>query len=185
MSKEVLSDLKSRMKKTEESFSYELAGIRAGRANASMLDRVTVDYYGIETPLNQLAQITVPEARVLMITPYDKSSLGNIEQGINKSDIQIPPANDGNVIRLVIPALTEERRKEIAKRVGEEQENAKISVRNIRRDGMDQVKKEEKNGDISEDELSQYENEIQKLTDSSIEEINRLADEKEAEILNN
>jgi len=185
MSKEVLRDLKSRMKKTEESFSYELAGIRAGRANASMLDRVTVEYYGIETPLNQLAQITVPEARVLMITPYDKSSLGNIEQGINKSDIQIPPANDGDVIRLVIPALTEERRKEIAKRVGEEQENAKISVRNIRRDGMDQVKKEEKNGDISEDELKQYEDEIQKLTDSSIEEINRLADEKEAEILNN
>lgn len=185
MSEQVLRDVKSRMKKAEQSFSYELGGIRAGRANASLLDRVTVDYYGMETPLNQLAQINVPEARVLMITPYDKSSLGNIEQAINKSDIGIPPANDGSVIRLVIPALTEERRKEIAKRVGEEQENAKISVRNIRRDGIDEVKKEEKNSDISEDELKKYENDIQKITDASIDAIEKLAEEKEAEILNN
>lgn len=185
MSEQVLRDVKSRMKKAEQSFSYELSGIRAGRANASLLDRVNVDYYGVETPLNQLAQINVPEARVLMITPYDKNSLENIEKAINKSDIGIPPANDGNVIRLVIPALTEERRKEIAKRVGEEQETAKISVRNIRREGMDEVKKEEKNGDISEDELEKYENDIQKLTDASVDAIEKLADEKEAEILNN
>lgn len=185
MSEQVLNNTRERMKKTEQSFIYELGGIRAGRASASLLDRVTVEYYGAETPLNQLAQISIPEARVLMITPYDKSSLENIEKGINKADLGIPPVNDGNVIRLVIPPLTEERRKEIAKKVGGEAENAKISIRNIRRDAIDQVKKSTKAGDISEDDQRQFENEIQKLTDQSTAEIDRLAKEKEEEILDN
>lgn len=183
MSDTVISETKSRMKKAEQTFVHELGGIRAGRANASLLDRINVIYYGAETPLNQLAQITVPEARQLLITPYDKSALGEIEKAINKSDIGIPPANDGNVIRLIVPALTEERRKEIAKQVGKESENAKIAIRNIRRDGIDEAKKLEKAGELTEDDLRDYEKDIQELTDASVAEIDRLAEEKEKEIL--
>jgi len=185
MSKKVLKDVEADMKKAEQNFVYELGGIRAGRANASLLDRVTVNYYGADTPLNQLAQISVPEARVLMISPYDKNSLGDIEKAIQIADLGIVPQNDGNVIRLTIPALTQERRKEIAKKIGEEQENAKIAVRNIRREGIDEIKKEEKAGDISEDEQRKFEKDIQKITDASVEAIDKLASEKEQEILNN
>lgn len=183
MSEAVLRETQSRMKKAEQALVRELGGIRAGRANASLLDRINVLYYGAETPLNQLAQISIPEARVLLITPYDKSALGEIEKSINQSDIGIAPANDGNVIRLVVPALTEERRKEIAKQVGKESENAKIAVRNIRRDGMDQVKKLEKASELTKDDLRYYEDEIQKLTDASVVAIDKLAEQKEKEIL--
>ncbi|QTJ41466.1 ribosome recycling factor [Dolosigranulum pigrum] len=185
MTDQLLKDLKQRMKKAEESLEYELGGIRAGRANASLVDRITVNYYGADTPLNQMANISVPEARVLLISPYDKSTLGDIETAIQKSDIGIPPSNDGDVIRLVIPALTEERRKEIAKRVGQEEENAKIAIRNIRRDGMDSVKKSEKNGDISEDERHRLEDDIQKLTDEYTKRADKAARVKEDEILGN
>jgi ribosome recycling factor len=185
MTDQLLKDLKQRMKKAEESLEYELGGIRAGRANASLVDRITVNYYGADTPLNQMANISVPEARVLLISPYDKSTLGDIETAIQKSDIGIPPSNDGDVIRLVIPALTEERRKEIAKRVGQEEENAKIAIRNIRRDGMDSVKKSEKNGDISEDERHRLEDDIQKLTDEFTKRADKAARVKEDEILGN
>lgn len=185
MSNELMRDLESKMKKSIDSLVYQLGGIRAGRANASLVERVIVNYYGADTPLNQLAQISIPEARVLLISPYDKSSLGDIEKAIQKSDIGIPPANDGDVIRLVVPALTEERRKEIAKRVGDEEENAKISIRNIRRDGMDALKKNEKNNEISEDERRRFEKEVQDLTDKYIAKIEELAREKEEEILDN
>ncbi|HAJ69865.1 MAG: ribosome recycling factor [Alkalibacterium sp.] len=183
MTQEILKDAKLRMKQSEQSYLRELGTIRAGRANPSLLNRVNVEYYGAPTPLNQLAQISVPEARVLLITPYDKSSLGNIEKSLNQSDIGIPPSNDGNVIRLVVPALTEERRKDIAKQVGKEAESAKIAIRNIRRDAMDSLKKAEKASDITEDELRQYEEDVQKLTDASVKEIDKLSNEKEKEII--
>ncbi|GEL67898.1 ribosome recycling factor [Marinilactibacillus psychrotolerans] len=183
MSDSILKDTETRMKKAEQAYVRELGSIRAGRANPSLLNRVNVEYYGAETPLNQLAQISVPEARVLLITPYDQNSVGDIEKAINQSDIGIPPSNDGTVIRLVVPALTEERRKEIAKQVGKEAENAKISIRNIRRDSIDSLKKAEKNGDLTKDDLRDYEEEVQKLTNSSVAAIDKLSAEKEKEIL--
>lgn len=185
MSKELLNSLEQKMKKSIDSFIYQLGGIRAGRANASLVERVHVNYYGADTPLNQLAQISIPEARVLLISPYDKSSLGDIEKAIQKSDIGIAPANDGEVIRLIVPQLTEERRKEIAKRVGEEEENAKVSIRNIRRDGMDSLKQSEKDNEISEDEKRRYEKEVQDLTDKYIDKVDELSREKKKEILEN
>src|SRR5690606_38863285 len=151
MTVQILKETKERMTKAEQSLQRELGSIRAGRANPSLLDRIQVEYYGIPTPLNQLAQIGVPEPRVLMITPFDKSSIKDVERALLQSDIVISPSNDGNVIRLVIPQLTTERRKELAKQVGKEAENAKISVRNIRRDAIDDLKKAEKNNEITED----------------------------------
>ncbi len=183
MTDAIIKDTQDRMKQSEQAYLRELGTIRAGRANPSLLNRVNVEYYGAPTPLNQLAQISVPEARVLLITPYDKSALGDIEKAINQSDVGIPPSNDGNVIRLIVPALTTERRKEIAKQVGKEAENAKIAVRNIRRDAMDSLKKAEKAGDLTEDELRQYEDKVQKLTDASVKEIDALSQEKEKEII--
>lgn len=179
----VLKDAKERMTKSEESLQRELGYIRAGRANASILDRVEVMYYGAPTPLNQLAQITIPEARVLMITPFDKNSLEDVEKAILASDLGLSPANDGNVIRLVIPQLTEDRRKELAKEVGKHAENAKISVRNIRRDAIDELKKMEKNKEISEDELHKLEKEVQDITDKSTANIDKITEEKEQELL--
>ena len=151
MANAVLNEAKDKMTKSEESLSRELGQIRAGRANASLLDRIQVDYYGAPTPLNQIAGISIPEARVLMITPFDKSALENIEKAILASDIGISPTNDGSIIRLVIPQLTEERRKELAKEVGKFGENAKVAVRNIRRDALDELKKMEKAKEISKE----------------------------------
>ena len=183
MSKEVLATAKEKMTKAEESLRRELGQIRAGRANASLLDRIQVEYYGAPTPVNQLASINIPEARVLMITPFDKNSIADIEKAIQMSDIGISPTNDGNVIRLVIPQLTEERRKELAKDVKKEAENSKVAVRNVRRDAMDELKKAQKNGDITEDELSSFEKDVQKLTDDSIKNIDAITAEKEQELL--
>lgn len=183
MSQQVLNDIEQRMKASEQSLSKALGSIRAGRANASLLEGIQVLYYGAPTPLNQLAQISVPEARMLTITPFDKGALQDIEKAINKSDIGITPSSDGNMIRLVIPQLTEERRRDIAKLVGEESENAKVAVRNIRRDGLDEFRKLEKSGDISEDELRRFEKDVQGLTDQSVKNIDALAAEKEREIL--
>lgn len=183
MPKEVLNQAKEKMNKSIASFSRELASIRAGRANASLLDRITVDYYGAPTPINQLAGITTPEARLLVITPYDKSILGEIEKAILKSDIGITPTNDGNVIRLTIPALTEERRKELAKLVKKEAEDAKVAIRNVRRDANDDLKKLEKKGEITEDELRGFSDDIQKLTDEFVSKVDELAKEKEKEIM--
>ncbi|QCR31828.1 ribosome recycling factor [Lysinibacillus sp. SGAir0095] len=183
MPKQVLAQAKDKMDKSISAFSRELASIRAGRANASLLDRISVDYYGAPTPINQLAGVSVPEARLLVIQPYDKSILGEIEKAIMKSDIGITPTNDGNVIRLTIPALTEERRKELVKVVSKEAESAKVAIRNVRRDANDDLKKLEKNGDITEDDLRGFTDDIQKLTDDYIVKVDQVAKDKEKEIL--
>lgn len=179
----IMTEAKEKMQKAAQNLQRELGQIRAGRANASLLDRITVNYYGAPTPLNQMASIQIPEARVLMITPFDKSILQDVEKAIMASDIGISPTNDGNVIRLIIPQLTEERRKELAKDVKKEAENAKIAVRNIRRDAIDEYKKQQKNGDITEDDLRGLEKEVQKLTDESIKEVDKIASDKEQELL--
>ncbi|HEX5564794.1 MAG TPA: ribosome recycling factor [Sporosarcina sp.] len=183
MPKAVMDQTKDRMEKAIGSFSRQLASIRAGRANASLLDRISVLYYGAPTPLNQMAGISVPEARLMVIQPYDKTTLGDIEKAILKSDIGITPSNDGSVIRLAVPALTEERRKELVKEVKKEAEDSKIAIRNVRRDANDELKKLEKNGEITEDELRREGDEIQKLTDSYIVKIDEIAKEKENEIM--
>lgn len=180
----IVKNTRERMNKSVEAYQREIGTIRAGVANASILDRVMVEYYGAPTPLNQLAGITIPEARMLVISPYDKSSIKDIERAILQSDIGITPNSDGEIIRLVIPALTKERRAELVKLVGSEQENAKISVRNIRRDMIDDVKKAEKAGDITEDDLRAYEKDIQTETDNAIKRIDELTSQKESEIMN-
>lgn len=183
MPKQVIANTKERMTKAIQAYTRELAGIRAGRANASLLDRISVDYYGAPTPVNQLAGISVPEARLLVIQPYDKSILGDIEKAILKSDLGLTPSNDGNIIRLSIPQLTEERRKDLVKLVKKESEDAKIAVRNVRRDANDELKKLEKNGEITEDDLRGYSEDIQKLTDEQINKIDSITKDKEKEIL--
>ncbi|KXH80010.1 ribosome recycling factor [Sporosarcina sp. HYO08] len=183
MAKAVMDQAKERMDKAVGAYTRELASIRAGRANASLLDRISVLYYGAPTPLNQMAGISVPEARLLVIQPYDKSTLGEIEKAILKSDIGITPTNDGSVIRLAIPALTEERRKDLVKLVKKESEDAKVAIRNVRRDANEDFKKLEKNGDITEDELHRNGDDIQKMTDSYIEKIDQIAKDKENEIM--
>ncbi|MGX7198480.1 ribosome recycling factor [Enterococcus nangangensis] len=174
---------KEKMKKAEESLQREFGQVRAGRANASLLDRISVNYYGAPTPLNQMASINIPEARVLMITPFDKSILQDVEKAILASDLGISPANDGNVIRLVIPQLTEDRRKELAKEVKKLAENAKIAVRNIRRDAMDEIKSQKNSNQLTEDDQRDLEKEIQNVTDQSIKNIDNLTAEKEKELL--
>ncbi|HBT73190.1 MAG TPA: ribosome recycling factor [Lysinibacillus sp.] len=183
MAKQVLEQAKEKMNKTITAFSRELSSIRAGRANASLLDRIMVDYYGAPTPINQLAGVSVPEARLLVITPYDKTILGDIEKAIMKSDIGITPTNDGSIIRLMIPALTEDRRKDLVKQVKKEAEDAKIAVRNVRRDANDDLKKLEKAGEITEDDLRGYGDDIQKLSDEFIVKVDQVAKDKEKEIL--
>jgi len=171
------------MHKAAENLQRNLGQIRAGRANASLLDRVQVTYYGVPTPLNQMASITIPEARVLMITPFDKSMVQEVEKALLASDLGITPTSDGNVIRLVIPQLTEERRKELAKEVKKEAEQAKVAIRNIRRDAIDEYKKQQKNSEITEDDLRSAEKDIQDLTDESIKELDKIASDKEKELL--
>lgn len=183
MPKQVIANVKEKMTKAIQAYTRELASIRAGRANASLLDRITVDYYGAPTPINQLAGVSVPEARLLVIQPYDKSILGDIEKAILKSDIGLTPSNDGNIIRLSIPQLTEERRKELVKVVKKEAEEAKIAIRNVRRDGNDDLKKLEKSGEITEDDQRGYSEDVQKLTDEYILKIDNLTKDKEKEIL--
>ncbi|MCQ6274125.1 ribosome recycling factor [Bacillus sp. V3B] len=183
MPKQVITNAKDKMMKAIQAYSRELASIRAGRANASLLDRISVDYYGAPTPVNQVAGISVPEARLLVIQPYDKTILGDIEKAILKSDLGLNPTSDGNIIRIAIPALTEERRKELVKVVKKEAEEAKIAIRNIRRDANDDLKKLEKSGDITEDDQRGYSDDIQKMTDENISKIDTLTKEKEKEIL--
>lgn len=173
---------KEKMNNSIDVLNRELANIRAGKANASILNNVQVEYYGTLVPLNQVASINIPEARVLLITPYDKSALDDIEHAINSADLGLNPANDGDVIRLVIPQLTGERRKEIAKKVGKEAEEARVAVRNVRREGMDSLKKQLKNSDITEDDFHNLEKEVQKVTDAAVDRINKLAEDKEKEI---
>ncbi len=179
----VIDTAKTKMKKSINHLLDDYATIRAGRANASVLDKVKVDYYGSPTPINQLASISVAEARILVITPYDKSILKGIEKAIQASDVGINPQNDGQVLRLVFPQLTEDRRKEIVKDVKKMGEEAKVHVRSIRRDAIDKVKQMKKNGDITEDDLKVAEEKIQKITDKSVKEIDEQVAVKEKEIL--
>ena len=183
MADAIFNEAKDKMHKAAENLQRNLGQIRAGRANASLLDRVQVTYYGVPTPLNQMASITIPEARVLMITPFDKSMVQEVEKALLASDLGITPTSDGNVIRLVIPQLTEERRKEIAKEVKKEAEQAKVAIRNIRRDAIDEYKKQQKNSEITEDDLRSAEKDIQDLTDKSIKELDKIASDKEKELL--
>jgi len=183
MPKQVLQNAKERMEKAIQSFSRELASNRAGRASASLLDRVTVEYYGAPTPINQLAQVSVPEARMLVIQPYDKSQISEVEKAILKSDLGLTPTSDGTIIRLSIPALTEERRRELVKMVKKYAEEAKVAVRNVRRDANDDFKKLEKKGEITEDDLRGYSDDIQKLTDDHIVKVDKVAKDKEEEIM--
>ena len=177
------SHIEEKMNKTISVFEENLAEIRAGRANPAILNKIKVEYYGTPTPINQVAGISVPEARVILIQPWDASVLKEIEKEILKSDIGIHPNNDGKVIRLVFPELTEERRKEIVKDVKKLTEEAKISIRAIRRDGMDEFKAKQKPGEITEDELRGAEDSIQKITDKKVEKIDQISEAKEKEIL--
>ncbi|MGW7975660.1 ribosome recycling factor [Staphylococcus xylosus] len=180
---DIINDRKSKMQKSVDNLSRELANISAGRANSNLLNGVTVDYYGAPTPVQQLASISVPEARLLVISPYDKSSVGDIEKAINAANLGVNPSSDGEVIRISIPALTEERRKDLVKEVKKIGEDAKVAVRNVRRDANDELKKQQKNADITEDDLKSQTADVQKLTDDSIKEIDKLLEEKEQDIM--
>ena len=175
--------IKEKMNKSIDNLKERFSEVRAGRANPAILNKVKIDYYGTPTPINQVAGISVPEARMIVIQPWDASVLKEIEKAILTADIGINPNNDGKVIRLTFPELTEERRKELVKDIKKMAEEAKIAVRNSRRDGIDLAKKAEKDGEMTEDELKQAENKIQELTDKSIEEIEKVLQNKESEIL--
>lgn len=181
--KKQLEEYSVRMEKTVLSLEGEYNTIRAGRANPHVLDRITVDYYGQPSPLTQVGNVTVPEPRLIQIQPWDATLLKSIEKAIQTSDIGINPTNDGKSIRLVFPELTEERRKDLSKDVKKKGEDSKIAIRNIRRDGMEQLKKQEKKAEISEDELKTLEDELQKVTDKFIKEIDLRVDEKIKDIL--
>ena len=180
---ERIQKYEEKMKKTLGSLEAELATIRAGRANPHILDKLTVDYYGSPTPLQQVANITVPEARMIQIQPWEKSMVREIEKAILTSDLGLNPNNDGKVIRLVFPELTEERRKDLVKDVKKKGEAAKVAVRNIRRDANDAYKKLKKEEDVSEDEIKELEDKIQKLTDKYIKDVDAAVDAKGKEIM--
>ena len=177
------TNLKERMEKSIGAFKEKLSEIRAGRANPAILNKVKIDYYGTPTPINQVAGVSVPEARLIVIQPWDVSVLKDIEKAILASDIGLNPNNDGKVIRLVFPELTEERRKDLAKEIRKIAEEAKVSIRAIRRDGIDEAKAKQKNSEITEDELKSAETEIQKITDKYIDEIDKILADKEKEIM--
>lgn len=177
-----LENVKNDMDKAIDNMQERFSEIRAGRANPAILNKVMVDYYGVPTPINQVASVSVPEAMQIVISPWDKSLMSPITKAIEKADIGINPMNDGQVIRLIFPQLTEERRKEISKDVKKLSEEAKIAVRNVRRDEMDEAKQQLKNKEVSEDEEKEIENKIQKITDEEIAEIDKITDAKIKEI---
>ncbi len=179
----VFAYAEEKMKKTVSVLNSEYAGMRAGRANASVLDKIRVDYYGTPTPINQMAAVSVAEARILTIQPWDKTTLGPIEKAILASDIGINPQNDGVTIRLIFPQLTEERRKDLCKDVKKMAEDSRVAVRSIRRDALDKLKKMEKASEITEDDLKVAEKKIQDYTDKFVKEIDKSADEKEKDIM--
>ena len=183
MINELFLDVKDRMNKAVEHYRYEVASIRTGRASVSIMDGIKVDYYGTQTPLNNIAHITVPEGQLIVIQPFDPSSLEFIEKAIISSDVGLTPNNDGNVIRLNIPSLTEERRKELVKVVHKIIEEGRVAIRNIRRDANDHLKKSEKDHDLSEDNLRRATDNIQEMTDDHIKNLNQIQDAKEKEIL--
>ena len=177
------TNLKEKMEKSISVYSEKLSEVRAGRANPAILNKIKIDYYGTATPINQVAGVSVPEARLIVIQPWDISVLKEIEKAILASDIGINPNNDGKVIRLAFPELNEERRKELVKEIKKMAEEAKVAIRAIRREGIDNAKAEQKEGNITEDELKQAENDIQKLTDKNIEEIDKILENKEKEVM--
>lgn len=172
-----------RMKKSVQALKDEFNTIRTGRASASLFDKIRVDYYGEKSPLSQVATVSIPEARLVVIQPWDKNLIGEIEKAIQKSELSLNPSNDGKVIRIAIPPLTEERRKELAKHAKGVAEQSRVAIRNIRRDGNDEFKKAQKDGTMTEDELKAAEDEIQKATDKYIQEINKILEDKESEIM--
>ncbi|MCD8088938.1 MAG: ribosome recycling factor [Oscillospiraceae bacterium] len=177
-----LKEFEDKMKKAKDFLTGQFDAVRAGRANAAVLNGITVDYYGTPTPINQVAAISVPDPRSLVISPWDASVLKGIEKAIQTSELGINPQNDGRVIRLVFPQLTEERRKELAKQVRKYGEEAKVAVRNIRRDAMDKIKKQLKAGEITEDDQKILERDLQKITDENIKDIDKLTEAKEKEL---
>ncbi len=181
--KEVLNKSKEKMEKTLGVLASDFKAIRAGRANPAVLDRIMVDYYGTPTPIQQMAAVSVSDARVLVIQPWDKSSLKSIEKAIQASDLGINPANDGTVLRLTFPQLTEERRKELCKEIKKLGEESKVAIRSIRRDANDKIKNMKKDGELTEDDVKQFDKDIQKLTDKYIENIDSTVSAKEKEIL--
>ena len=181
--KEIQNKLQQQMDKTIEALKYEFSTIRAGRANAQMLDKIRVDYYGTPTPINQVGSISVPEPRTLMINPWDKSAMKEIEKAIRNSDLGLNPTNDGDVIRINVPALTEERRKELCKQAKKAAEEFEVRIRNERRDANDRLKKLEKEGEITEDDLKKAQDNVQKMTDKYVKEIDTLLDAKEKDIM--
>ncbi|MGE5613992.1 MAG: ribosome recycling factor [Bacillota bacterium] len=183
MADDSYKDFENKMAKAINVLKEQLAGLRAGRANPAILDRITVDYYGVPTPINQLGSINVPEARVIVIQPWDAKILKDVEKAIQKSDIGINPINDGKVIRLVFPVLTEERRRELTKSVKKYGEDAKVAVRAVRREAIERFKQQKKTGEITEDDLKVAEEDIQEITDEFIEEIDKIIEKKEKEIM--
>jgi ribosome recycling factor len=184
MSEEIIDEIELRMEEAVESCRHEMARLRTGRASAALLDGVTVEAYGTRTPLRQLANVSVPEARLIVVQPYDKSIIADIERAINKADLGLTPKNDGKLIRLSVPPLTEERRRDLVKVARKIAEEGKIHIRALRREGNDDLKKTEKAGEISEDESHRMQNKVQELTDKFIEQIDKALEEKEQEILN-
>ena len=180
-----MADIEERMQKTIDSLKDSFNTIRTGRANAAIFDKVRVDYYGTKSPLNQVATIAIPEARSVIITPFDKSLISEIEKAIQVADLGLNPSNDGKVIRIAIPALTADRRKELVKQAKTVAENSRTAIRNIRRDGNDDLKKQQKDGTLTEDGLKTETDKLQKLTDKYIDEINKIYDAKEKDILQN
>ena len=183
MVKDILASHEERMKKSIEALKHEFASLRAGRATPSLLDKVMVNYYGAPTPVNQIAKVSVPEPRMIMIQPWEKSILHDIEVAIMKSDLGLSPNSDGTAIRLSIPALTQERRQELVKTVNKKTEEAKVALRNIRRDAMDKAKAMKKAGELTEDTQKTMEEEVQKLTDKYIKNIDAAVEEKQKEIM--
>jgi ribosome recycling factor len=183
MVQEQLEDAKTRMQKAVDSLRQELNSIRTGRASTGLVEHLRVDYYGTPTPLNQLATISTPDARLIVIQPYDRGSMGAIEKSILRSDLGLTPTNDGTVIRLGIPPLTEDRRKELAKHVRKRVEEARVAVRNVRRDCHDHIRKLEHDHTISQDDLHRSETELQKVTDEEIKEIDKVGESKEQDLL--
>ena len=183
MLQDVLDNAKEKMKKTCSVYEKEMQGVRAGRANPQLLDRIMVDYYGTPTPINQVGNISSPEPRLLVIAPWEPKMIGPIEKAIQKSDLGINPSNDGKVIRLLVPELTGERRKELCKQVKKMVEEGKVAIRNIRRDAMESIKKMKKDSAITEDDQKVAEKDLQKVTDSHIEELDKIGAEKEKEIM--
>lgn len=183
MSTDILKDAASRMQKTVETFTHDLSGMRAGRAHPALLEKVSVEYYGSQTPLAHLAGISVPEPRILVVQPFDKGAAASIEKAITKADLGVSVRTDGAVLRVSVPALTEERRRDLVKQVKRQLEEAKVAVRNIRRDAVDSLKRSQKQGDLTEDDERRGETEIQRLTDRYVKDLDEVAERREKDIM--